>query len=130
MAVLCTHDTASPEYHLVLGKSACLVRKDILDLPEVLCDIERSALHAPVCLLIIQVDIISDEEDLPHFDQLDAHIERDGNQHLLNRDAAAGFRHVTVLGPGARKISLKYANLHLDTHVNSTCRRMIMVKNT
>lgn len=66
--VLIAHDGASPKHHLVLSKGASLVWEDVFNLTQVLCDIQGLALHAAVGLLIIQIYVISDEEDLANLD--------------------------------------------------------------
>lgn len=42
--ILVAHDGAAPEYHLVLGQRPRLVREDVLDLAQVLCDVEGTTL--------------------------------------------------------------------------------------
>lgn len=85
MWVLSAHDGASAKHHLVLGEGASLVREDVFDLSQVLGDVQGLTLHAAVCLLIVQIGVISDEEDLTDLHQLNGHIEGDGNQDLQRR---------------------------------------------
>lgn len=85
MWVLDAHDGTSAKHHLVFSEGACLVREDVLNLSQVLRDVECFTLHATVCPLIIQVNVISDEEDLADLHQLDGHIQGDRNQHLQKR---------------------------------------------
>lgn len=80
--VLGSHDGASPKHHLVLSQGACFVWEDVFNLPQVLCDVQSLTLYAAVSLLIVQINIISDEENLANLDQLDGYVERDGNQDL------------------------------------------------
>lgn len=82
MCKLCAHDGASAEHHLVLREGARLVGEDVVDLPEVLCDVQSSTLHAAVCLLVIQVSVINDKEDLTNLHQLNGQVEGDGYQDL------------------------------------------------
>lgn len=82
MWVLIAHDGTSPKHHLVLSKGASLVGEDVFNLTQVLCDLQGLTLQAAVGLLIIQIDIISDEEDLTNLDQLNGNVEGDGNQDL------------------------------------------------
>lgn len=47
-------DTAATEHHLVLCQSSCLVREQVLDPTQVLCDVESPALDAGIQLLVVQ----------------------------------------------------------------------------
>lgn len=80
--VLCAHDGASAEHHLVLRQSASLVWEDVFDLPQVLRDVQGLALDAAVGLFIVQIHVISDEEDLADLHQLNGDVEGNGNQDL------------------------------------------------
>lgn len=79
MWVLGAHDGASAEHHLVLCEGASLVREHVFNLPQVLGDVEGLTLHTAVCLLVVQINVISDEEDLTNLHQLDGYVEGDGN---------------------------------------------------
>lgn len=70
-----SHYGAAPEHHFILSQRPCLVREDILDLPQVLCDIKSATLDPRVLLLIIQVQVLSDEEHLANLYQLDGQVE-------------------------------------------------------
>lgn len=80
--VLCAHDGASAKHHLVLCQSTSLVWEDVFDLPQVLRDVQGLALDAAVGLFIVQIHVISDEEDLADLHQLNGDVEGDGNQDL------------------------------------------------
>ena len=82
MRVLGSSDGAASEQHAVLGQSSGLVRKDVLDLAQVLRDVQGPALNARVQSLVVEVQVVLDEIDLAQFDDLDGHIEGDGDQHL------------------------------------------------
>lgn len=58
VTVLVAHDGATPEHHLILRQGPRLIREDILDLAQVLCDVEGSALNGPICFFIAQVKVI------------------------------------------------------------------------
>lgn len=83
--VLGAHDGASAKHHLVLSEGASLVWEDVFDLSQVLCDVQGLTLDATVCLLIVQINVIRDEEDLTNLHQLNGHVEGDGNQDLKGR---------------------------------------------
>lgn len=83
------HDGASTEHHLVLGQCPRLVWEDVVDLSKVLCDVQSSTLHAAVCLLVVQVDVINDEEDLTNLHQFNRQVEGDGYQDLWGRISPA-----------------------------------------
>lgn len=85
MWVLSAHDGASAEHHLVLRQSASFVREDVLDLPQVLRDVEGLTLDAAVALFVVQVHVISDEEDLADLHHLNGDVEGDGNQDLKGK---------------------------------------------
>lgn len=80
--VLGAHYGAAAEHHFVLSQGPCLVREDVLDLAQVLCDVEGATLHPSVRVLIIQIHILHDEEHLAHLHQLNGEVERDGDHHL------------------------------------------------
>lgn len=82
MWVLGAHDGASTKHHLVLCEGAGLVWEDVFNLPQVLRDVQGLTLHSAVCILVVQINVISDEEDLTNLYQLDGHVEGDGNQDL------------------------------------------------
>lgn len=81
-------DTAAAKNHLVLCQSSCLIREQVLDLTQVLCDVEGPTLDPGVQLLVVQCQVIVDEKDLTQFHYFNGHVERDGNQHLLDRDGS------------------------------------------
>lgn len=78
--------TAAAEHHLVLCQSSRLIREQILDLTQVLSDVEGPALDPGVQLLVIQGQVVVDEVDLAQLHNLNGHVERDGDQHLLDRN--------------------------------------------
>ena len=82
MGVLHSCDSAASEHHLVLRQRACLVRKDVLHLAEILSDIKSSALQVRVCLLVVQIHVLMDEVHLADLYNLNRHEEGDGYQHL------------------------------------------------
>lgn len=86
MGVLSAHDGAPAEHHLVLRQSASFVREDVLDLPQVLRDVEGLTLDAAVALFIVQVHVISDEENLADLHHLNGDVEGDGNQDLKGKN--------------------------------------------
>lgn len=73
---------AAAKNHLVLCQRACLVREDVLHLPEIFCDIKSSALQVRVRLLVVQLHVLMDEVHLADLHNLDRHKEGDGYQHL------------------------------------------------
>lgn len=83
--VLCARDGAPAKHHLVLSEGAGLVREDVFNLAQILCDVQSLTLHTAVCLLIVQINVIGDEEDLADLHQLNGHIEGDRNQDLQRR---------------------------------------------
>lgn len=70
-----SHYSTAPEHHFILSQCPRLVREDILDLSQVLCDIKSTALDPRVLLLIIQVQVLSDEEHLANLYQLNGQVE-------------------------------------------------------
>lgn len=78
--------TAAAEHHLVLCQSSRLIREQILDLTQVLSDVEGPALDPGVQLLVIQGQVVVDEVDLAQLHNLNGHVERNGDQHLLDRN--------------------------------------------
>lgn len=82
MGVLHSCHSAAPKHHLVLRQRACLVRKDVLHLAEILSDIKSSALQVRVCLLVVQIHVLMDEVHLADLYNLNGHEEGDGYQHL------------------------------------------------
>lgn len=76
-------DSAPPEDHFVLGESPGFVAEHELDLTEVLGNVERPANHGRVALAVVQVHVVVDHVDLRPLDQLDAHVQRDGDEDLL-----------------------------------------------
>lgn len=82
MRVLRAHDGATSKNHLVLGERACLVGEDVLNLSQVLCNVQSFTLYSAVCLLIIKVYVIRDEENLANLHQLNGNIEGDWDQDL------------------------------------------------
>lgn len=79
-------DAATAEHHLVLGQSSSLIGEQVLDLPQILRDVEGPALDSGVQLLVVQGEVILDEVDLPQFHNLNGHVQRDGDEHLLDRN--------------------------------------------
>lgn len=86
MRIFNSIDTAAAKHHLVLCQSSRLIREQILDLTQVLGDVEGPALDPAVQLLIVQGEVIVNEIDLAQFHNLNGHVERDGNQHLSDRN--------------------------------------------
>ena len=76
-------DSAPPEDHFVLGESPGFVAEHELDLTEVLGNVERPANHGRVALAVVQVHVVVDHVDLRPLYQLDAHVQRDGDEDLL-----------------------------------------------
>jgi hypothetical protein len=82
VTIFAAHDGATPEHHLVLCQGPCLVREDVLDLAQVLCDVEGSTLNGQISFFIVQVKVTVQEEYLPELYQLNGHIQGDRDQHL------------------------------------------------
>ena len=61
---------AAFKLHLVFSQRASLVREDVLNLSQVFRDVEGSALHPFVRLLVVQLQILGDEVDLTQLHQL------------------------------------------------------------
>ncbi len=79
-------DTAAPEHHLVLGQSSRLIREQVLDLPQILGDVEGPTLDPGVQLLVVQSQVIVDEVDLAKFHDFNGYVQRNGDQHLWERN--------------------------------------------
>lgn len=95
MRVFSSHYSAAAEHHFVLSQSPGLVWEDVLDLPQVLCDIKSTTLDPRVLLLIIQVQVLSDEEHLANLHQLDGQVEWNWDHHL-DREVILIICYVTV----------------------------------
>lgn len=76
-------NTAATKHHLILGQRPRLVREQVLDLTQVLCDVESPALDPAVQLVVVQVHVIVDEVDLTQFYNLNRDVQRNGDEHLL-----------------------------------------------
>ena len=63
------------EHHLVLGQSPGFVGEDVLDLAQILCDVEGSALGPPIWLGVVEIFILRDEEYLADFDDFNGHVQ-------------------------------------------------------
>lgn len=86
MRVFHPEDTAAAEHHLVLCQSSRLIGEQVLDLTQVLSDVEGPALDPGVQLLVVQGQVVVDEVDLAQFHDLNGHVQRNGDQHLLDRN--------------------------------------------
>lgn len=86
MAVVKPCYAAPPKHHLILSKGSRLIRKEVLNLPKVLSDVQSSALDGRIHFLIVEVYVALDEIDLPKLHNLDGHIERNGDQDLQQYD--------------------------------------------
>lgn len=93
------HD-AAPEDHPVLGEGAGLVGEDVLDLAQVLGDVERPALQLGARLGVMQLHVLVDEVHLAHLDDLDGHVQGDGDQNLEDTRAPRERRRARGLGAG------------------------------
>lgn len=85
VGVLHPKDAAAAEHHLVLRQGSGLVGEQVLDLAQVLSDVEGPALDPGVQLFVVQLQVVVDEVDLAQFHKLDGHVERDGDQHLMDQ---------------------------------------------
>ena len=83
MAVVKPCYTAPPKHHLILSEGSCLIRKEVLNLPKVLSDVQGSALNGRIHFLVVEIYITLDEIDLPKLHDLNGHIERNGDQDLM-----------------------------------------------
>lgn len=87
MGILHPKDATAAEHHPVFCESSCLVREQVLNLSQVLSDIEGPTLDPGIQLLIVKGQVIVDEVDLTQFHNLNGHIQRNGNQHLFDRNS-------------------------------------------
>lgn len=87
MRVLHARHGAAAEHHLVIRERAGFVGEDVLHLPEVLGDVERTTLKVGVALLIVQLGVLVDEVNLADLHDFDGHEQRDGDQHLRGKQA-------------------------------------------
>ncbi|TNN72563.1 hypothetical protein EYF80_017170 [Liparis tanakae] len=60
-------------------------REEVLDLSEVLRDVQGPTLNPGIQLLVVQRQVIVDEVDLTQLHDLNGHVQRDGDQHLVDR---------------------------------------------
>lgn len=116
MWILDPEDAAAAEHHLVLRQSSCLIREQVLDLPQVLGDVQGPALNPGVPPLVVQVQIVLDEVDLTQFDNLNGYVQGDWDQHL--RDTGWLRFHGTNMG----------ADVSVTGRL--TCSTMIIVQKT
>lgn len=84
----------------------------MLDLTEILGDVQSPALNPGVQLLVVQVQVIVDEVDLAQFHNLNGHIERNGDQHLM--DTNEGVRRASESG---NHLTLTVLLLKTDSYV-------------
>ena len=75
-------DGAATEYHVVLCQRPCLVRKDILNLPQVFANVESTALEWSVRWGVVHVTVPVYEVDLNELDYLYGNVERDWDDDL------------------------------------------------
>ena len=68
------------ELHHVSGQCACLVAKDVLDLTEVCVEVGRAGARRSVGLWVIHVEVDVHVESLKDIDDLNGHIERNGDE--------------------------------------------------
>lgn len=86
MRILHAKNTAATKHHLVLCQGSRLIGKHVLDLTQVLCDVESPTLDPGVLLFVVHVQVVMDEVDLTQLHDLNGHVQRDGNQHLVDTD--------------------------------------------
>lgn len=79
-------NTAAAEHHLVLRQSSRLISEEVLDLAQVLRDVQGPTLNPGIQLLVVQRQVIVDEVDLTQLHNLNGHVQRDGDQHLVDRN--------------------------------------------
>lgn len=75
------HSTAS-KHHLVFCERAGLIRKDVLHLAEVFCDVQSSALQMRVRLFIVELSVLMNKIHLAYLHYFNGNKERDWDQDL------------------------------------------------
>jgi hypothetical protein len=82
MAIIKSCHSAPSKNHLILSEGPCLIRKEVLNLPKILSNVQGSALNSGIRFLIVEVHVTLNEIYLAKLHNFNRHIERNRNQDL------------------------------------------------